>query len=320
LSTAWSEPSPAAAGAPPTGAQFELRRDGQSAVVTEIGAGLRSWRVDGEELLDTFAAEAPADSFRGKVLAPWPNRIRDGRYVFAGAEHRTPVTEPERSTALHGLVLGARFAAVRRSTHGVTLVHDLHARPGYPFDLRVEVRYEIGADGLAVTVRATNASARPAPFGGGLHPYLRAAPGRVDDCTLEIPAAARVPVDERMLPSGAPVAVAGTAYDFTRARRIGPQRIDTCFGSLTRDGDGRARVRLTSPAPAREIVAWMDEAYRFVHVYTADAVDDPARARAGIAIEPITCAPDAFNSGAGLEVLEPGASFIARCGLEARRP
>jgi aldose 1-epimerase len=191
----------------------------------------------------------------------------------------------------------------------------LRARPGYPFALRVEVEYELGDAGLCFALRATNAGDGPAPFGGGLHPYLR---GCADDWVLKIPAATRVPVDGRMLPSGPPVPVAGTEDDFTRARRIGAQRIDTCFGDLARDGEGRARVRLAGPE--REIEVWLDERFRFVHVYTADAVDDPARARAGIAIEPITCAPDAFNSGAGLEVLEPGAAVTARCGLQARRP
>jgi aldose 1-epimerase len=313
LSTAPSEP---AARPAPTGAQIELRRDGARAVVTEVGAGLRSWRAGGVELLDTFAADAAADSYRGKVLAPWPNRVRDGRYVFGGVSLRLPPNEPDRGAALHGLVLDAPFAVTARSTHAVTLAYDLRPRPGYPFALRVEVSYELADDGqLEFALRATNTGDRPAPFGGGLHPYFE---GRADDWTLEIPAATRVPVDERMLPSGPPVAVAGTADDFTRARPVGRRAIDTCFGDLARDGDGRARVRLAGPARAIEL--WLDERFRFVHVYTADAVDDPARARAGIAIEPITCAPDAFNSGAGLEVLEPGASITARCGLRAGRP
>jgi aldose 1-epimerase len=300
----------------PTGAQFELRRDGSVAVVTEAGAGLRSWRIGGEELLDTFAATAPADSYRGKVLAPWPNRIRDGRYRFSGVEHRTPLTEPARSAALHGLVLEERFAVVRRSTHEVVLGHALRPRPGYPFALEIEVAYALDADGLAVTLRATNASDAPAPFGAGFHPYVRAPGGRIDDGVLAVPAATRVPVDERMLPAGPEIAVAGTEYDFTRARRVGAQRLDTCFGRLVRDADGRARVRLGG-AGGREVTVWMDAAFPYVHVYTADAVDDPVRARAGIAVEPVTCAPDAFNTGAGLVVIEPGASFTGRCGLAA---
>jgi len=313
LSTA---PSKSAARAAPTGAQIELRRDGASAIVTEVGAGLRSWRAGGVELLDTFAAEAAADSYRGKVLAPWPNRIRDGRYGFGGASYGLPVNEPERGAALHGLVLDEPFEVVTRSTHVVSLACDLRPRAGYPFALRISIEYELADDGrLEFALRAANTGDRAAPFGGGLHPYFA---GRADDWVLEIPAATRVPVDERMLPSGPPVPVAGTADDFTRARHVGRRAIDTCFGDLARDGDGRARVRLASAT--REIEVWLDERFRFVHVYTADAVDDPARARAGIAIEPITCAPDAFNSGAGLEVLEPGASVTARCGLRAGRP
>lgn len=317
MSSARSEP---AAAPRPTGAQFELRGDGQRAVVTEVGAGLRSWCVDGEELLDTFPADAPADSYRGAVLAPWPNRIRDGRYAFAGVEHRLPVTEPERGTALHGLALDERFRPIARSERAVALRHVLGPRPGYPFTLGLEVRYELGPGGLEVTLRATNESPRPAPFGAGLHPYLRAAGGRADHCLLEVPAATRVPVDERMLPLGPPVAVAGTDHDFTRARRVGAVRLDTCFGDLARDRDGRARVRLVAPGGGREVTVWMDDRFRYAHVYTADAVADPARARAGIAVEPVTCAPDAFNTGAGLEVLEAGASFTARCGLAASGP
>ena len=59
----------------------------------------------------------------------------------------------------------------------------------------------------------------------------------------------------------------------------------------------------------------MDERFRFVHVYTADAVPGPGPPRGGVAIEPMTCAPDAFNSGDGLLALEPGASFAGRWGL-----
>jgi aldose 1-epimerase len=320
LSTAPSEPATAPAAAFPTGAQTELRRGAARAVITERGARLRSWNVGGAELLDTFAAAAPADSYRGAVLAPWPNRIRDGRYRFGGVEHRLAVTEPERSAALHGLVLDERFTVVDRSPAQVTLGCELRDRPGYPFAVRLEVSYALSAGaGLAVTLRASNVGHAPAPFGAGVHPYLRV--GRADDALLEVPAATRVPVDpERLLPIGAPVPVAGTEHDFTRARRVGPLALDACFGGLRCDADGRARVRLAAPGAPRALTVWLEEPFRFVHVYTADAVDDPARARAAIAVEPVTCAPDAFNSGAGLEVLEPGASVTARCGLEAAEP
>src|SRR6266511_94848 len=126
---------------PPTGWQFVLEGAGQRAVVTEVGATLRSWRVGGRELLDTFPVDAPGDGFRGKVLLPWPNRIRGGRYVFGGAEHRLPVTEPERDAALHGLVLWSSFRPLRRSAREIALTHRLHPQPGYPFTLDIEVAH-----------------------------------------------------------------------------------------------------------------------------------------------------------------------------------
>ena len=76
-------------------------------------------------------------------------------------------------------------------------------------------------------------------------------------------------------------------------------------------------MRLSGASGERRLTVWMDASFRFVQMYTADDVPDPERRRGGVAIEPMTCAPDAFNSGDGLVVLEPGASFAGRCGLTA---
>jgi aldose 1-epimerase len=304
---------------PPTGAQFVLQRASQRAVVTEVGATLRSWRVDERQQLDTFQVHEHDDAFRGKVLAPWPNRIRDARYVFAGDEYATGVSEPERGSALHGLVLWVNWRPLRRTADQVALGYVLHPQPGYPFTLGLEAEYRLEPDGLAVTLRATNLGTATAPFGAGFHPYLTFGEPRIDDALLELPARTRQPVDDRLLPAGAPVDVAGTEYDFRAARPIGPLALDTCFGDVERDADGLARVRLTAPDGGRALTLWMDERFSYVHAYTADTLADPVRLRGGIAIEPMTCAPDAFNSGDGLLALVPGASFAGRWGLSTQR-
>ena len=302
---------------PAAGIELTLEHARQRVVVTDIGAALRSWTVRGHELLDTNGPGEPDDAFRGKVLVPWPNRLRDGRYVFDGAEHRTALTEPERGTALHGLATGRRWRAIRSSTRHLTLACDVQPEPGYPFSLQLAVDYELTSAGVVATLHATNAGAKAAPFGAGLHPYLKHEGVEVDDLVLEVPAATYVPLDERRLPTGPPVTVEGTDIDFRRGRRIGAQRLDTCFGDLGRSPSGVACVRLATAGGERQLTVWMDERFRFVQVYTADDVPDPSRRRGGVAIEPMTCAPDAFNSGDGLLVLEPGASFTGRCGLTA---
>jgi len=291
---------------PPTGSQYLLEREGQRAVVTEVGATLRSWRVDDREQLDTFEVDELGDGFRGKVLLPWPNRIRDARYVFAGAEHRTAISEPQRGSALHGLVLWANWQPLRHSSDDVALGHMLYPQPGYPFTLELEVEYRLTAGGLEVTLRATNRGATSAPFGAGFHPCVALR----GDARLELPARTRVPVDERLLPTGPPVPVDGSEFDFRRARPVGSPALDTCFGDLERGADGLARATLAAGADDGAVTVWMDEPFRFLHVYTGDA---------GVALEPMTCAPDAFNSGDGLLTLAPGASFAGRWGLNTQR-
>ena len=293
---------------PPTGAQFELHRGRQRLVVNEIGAGLRSWTVGGQELLARFAPGERDAAFCGRVLVPWPNRVRDGRYAFDGSEQRLELTEPELGNALHGLVLQSRWHGVRTSARRVSLSYELHPGPGYPFALALSVSYELASGGIVMTLHATNVGTARAPFGAGLHPYLTPGTAHVDDMVLEVPAGTHVPVDERLLPSGSATAVDGTELDFRRARRLGALRVDACFGELGRSPAGVARVRVGSQAGAGQLTVWMDERFRFVQVFTADAA---------IAVEPMTCAPDAFNSGEGLVVLEPGASFTGRCGLIA---
>ena len=141
----------------------------------------------------------------------------------------------------------------------------------------------------------------------GVHPYLTLWPVPVEELLLELPAHTYLPLDERLLPVGAPAPVAGTELDFRRARAIGDVPLDTCFGDLDRDHVGIARVVLSTAQDDRRLTVWMDSRFGFTQVYTAG----------GVAIEPMTCAPDAFNSGRGLLVLEPGESFTGRCGLSA---
>jgi aldose 1-epimerase len=302
---------------PATGTQHALERGRQRAVVTEVGATLRSWQVDGMERLDTFGLDSHGTAYRGKVLMPWPNRLRNGRYSFAGRDHATPLTEPERSSALHGLATWVNWHVAERTAGSVTLGYRLHPQPGYPFVLDLGIRYALTDDGLDITLRAGNPGRVAAPFGTGLHPYLALGGGRADDARLKIPAGAWLPVDDQLIPTGEIRPVDGGDLDFRRSRPIGATQVDTCFTGVQRDEDGLAQVALafSSQAGEEELTVWMDGSFAFLQVYTGDEDPDPDRRRRSIAVEPMTCAPDAFNSGRGLLVLAPGEEFSGRCGI-----
>ena len=63
---------------------------------------------------------------------------------------------------------------------------------------------------------------------------------------------------------------------------------------------------------------WADEGFGYFMVYTADKVSDVKRRRSSIAIEPMTCPPDAFRSGESVIHLAPGTSWSARWGISPR--
>ncbi len=298
----------------PSGRQVELARGAQRAVVTEVGAGLRTYTVDGLDVLDGYAEGEMCSGGRGQLLIPWPNRIRDGRYRFGGTDHQTPLSEPERANAIHGLVRWANWELDQPDSDRVIATHVLHPQIGYPFTLGLEVAYTLSGTGLGVAVTATNLGPESLPYGLGQHPYFRVRTDLVDAAVLRVPATAVLEADGRGIPTGRSTAVAGTAQDYRQPRPIGATVLDTCYADLERDGDGMVRVGVAHPDGSPALTVWMDASFAFVMVFSGDTLE-PARRRRGVAIEPMTCAPDAFRSGLGLQVLEPGHRSTAVWGV-----
>jgi len=299
----------------PTGEQFELAHGDQRAVVVEVGGGLRSYSAGGRQLLDGYDADGPITSGRGQVLIPWPNRIEDGAYEFDGRTHQLPLDELPARNAIHGLVRWVGWRVREREESRVVLEHVLHPRPGYPFTLQLALEYTLSGAGLSVSATATNAGADPCPYGCGFHPYLTLGTPAVDDVVLTVPSRTVLSSDDRGIPTGRS-AVAGTEYDFTEPREIGPLRLDNCFTGLEQE-DGVARVELRAPDGAGATL-WLDETFGYVMVFTGDPLPDVARR--SLAVEPMTCPPNAFRSSEGLIRLEPGRSVTSRWGLTPTAP
>lgn len=294
----------------PTGEQFELRHGDQSAVVTEVGAGLRAYRVAGRDCLDGFGAGEMPTGGRGQVLLPWPNRIAGGRYSFGGQDQQLPISEPRHGNASHGLTRWQPWRLVERTSARVSLALTVFPQSGYPFALALELAYSLDDAGLTVRTTARNVGAAPLPFGAGHHPYFTVGTERVDATLLHLPAASRLTTDERLIPTGrAPVA--DTPHDFRQPRAVGDLALDTCYADLTPDADGATRIALIHPDGAPRLTLTLDRHYRYAQVYSGDSLPDPAARRRGLAIEPMTCPANAFNSGEGLIALRPGESFAA---------
>jgi aldose 1-epimerase len=297
----------------PSGTQWMIESAGHRAVVVEVGGGLREYVVDGTEVLSGYGVEEVCPASAGKVLAPWPNRIRDGRYSFGGEVHQLPLTEPTRHNAIHGLVSWVRWRRVDGTDSSVTVEHDVVPQPGYRWPLTLRTTWSVGPDGLTAAHSATNTGREPCPFGLATHPYLRVPGTKIEELSLRVPGRSRLLVDGRMLPIGAAKVTAGE-YDFTEARVIGALELDTAFGELEHDADGRSAVTLTA-ADGRGVQVWADGQFNWWQVFTGDTLP-PARYRQSVAIEPMTCPPDAFRSGRDLIVIEPGQTWQATWGIK----
>jgi aldose 1-epimerase len=202
-----------------------------------------------------------------------------------------------------------------RDADRVRLSHVLHGRPGYPFCLRIEAEYRLHPDnGLQVIVTASNPGSRPAPYGIGSHPYLTAGAPVIDECELTLPAASWLPTTKRGIPAGPPESVEDSGFDFRQPRPIGGTRLDHAFTALLRGDDGRAWVRLAGPHGAA--LLWAGPGYRWLQVFTGDPLDEPHRRRA-LAVEPMTCPPNAFVTGTDLITIEPGGGVRHEWGVRA---
>lgn len=293
---------------PPTGEQFEIVSGDVRTIVTEVGAGLRAVEHRGRPYVETFAASARPPRGAGNILVPWPNRTARGRWTWDGVPQQLALSEPP-ANAIHGLLRHVFYRPGERSAEAITLHAVIPPQPGWPVPLDTSVRFAVDPDGLTVTHTVGNVGADAVPFGVGAHPYIRAGDAETDDCTLTLAASSTLPLDGG-LPTG-PARSAEGDLDFRAGRPLRGRELDHAFGDcVPATGDTLVRHRLTSPDGGVEL--WAEAAFGWVQVFTPD--DHPGRGRA-VAVEPMTCPPDALNSGTGLITLAPGEVWTGSWGL-----
>jgi aldose 1-epimerase len=300
----------------PTGQQFEISAAGYRAVITEVGATLRELQIDGKDIVAGFGQQARVEGGRGQQLMPWPNRIRDGRYSFGGQNYQLPVNETERGTALHGLVRWVPWQLVEHSADGLTQQVVVYPQQGWDSTIVCTVTHRLAEDGLTVTVGCQNVGDRAIPFGYAAHPYFTLGEQQVDDIDITVPASAYLEVEpDRLLPIKVGP-VDGRPEDLRSGGPLGDRVFDTAFTDLefapsTSSASERWQIRLGHAD--RETVIWGDDRHRWIQLYTgADRRD------LGLAIEAMTCGPDAFNTeetADGLVILEPGADYSGQWGV-----
>ncbi|HJU03945.1 MAG TPA: hypothetical protein VJ692_02255 [Nitrospiraceae bacterium] len=291
----------------------------QRAVVSPFGASLRRYflRDDGSEtdLVWGYSGTGNKTGGQGDVLIPFPGRVAYGRYKFEGRTLQLQCNDKEGPNAIHGFLRSVLWSvqetAISRVSFATTIDRDLYESRGYPFSLDVRLSYGLDASGLSCAFTIRNVGPDHAPVGAGFHPYFTVGTIVIDDAEVKIPATHYLELASTLAPTGRVLAVAESAYDSREYRRIGGTQLNHCYVGLERDTSGLVAVSLRNPKTGRTITVEMDGAFTAVVVYTGDAIKQaPRRA---LAIEPMTCATDAFNHPEwGLQRLSPGEEFTGR--------
>jgi aldose 1-epimerase len=288
--------------------RIHLKHGHYTAAVSHIGATLQTLTHRGRDLILGFIGDAPGPHYRGAILAPWPNRVAQGCYDYQGDSYELEINDPANGAAIHGLAFGAAWEVVHQTPSEVTLRHQIESTPGYPFSLQLTATYALSEAGLHWIVSAVNGGKRPAPYGVGPHPYLRAGDGSADDWRLELPAKK---VFEGVTVYAVAVPVGGSIADFSHGRSLQSLVLDDTFTDLATDSSGMTRARLLGRDGGVELV-WDPAECPWVQVYTYDhksdvsGRDEDSSFRTGVAIEPMTCPPYAFNTGTDVISLQPG--------------
>lgn len=296
-----------------SGEQWEIRKGSAAATVVELGGGLRTYSVGTVEILAGYGSGEIALFGRGQVLMPWPNRVRDGRYSYAGQEYQLPLTEPSLGNASHGLVRWLPWRLLSHDESSVRVGATLFPQPGWDGLLELEVTYALGDEGLVVTPLATNRGSVTVPFGYGAHPYVALGETPLAQVVLQAPAHQEMLVDDRMLPTG--TAAVSPDHDFRTPRELGTASLDTAYTQVERDTDGRWEVTVSGLRDRPDVTVWGDEAFPWFQVFTAKGADTGVEGARGIAVEPMSCPADAFNSGIDLLDLEPGQLWTGTWGI-----
>ncbi|MDN4612511.1 aldose 1-epimerase family protein [Arthrobacter burdickii] len=293
---------------PASGTNFTLRAGSSTVVVASLAAALRSFECGGVALTETWGdGDIPAGG-GGILLAPWPNRVADGRWTLHGKEQQLDITEPSKGNASHGLLRNTGYRAVDTGPSSVVLEAEVFPQHGYPFHLLHRATYSLTEEQLTVTQELTNLSSEAAPFALGAHPYLKISDVPTEELTLRILADEVFESDDRSIPTGKrPVS---GQDDLRNGRRVGDLRLDAAFTGLG-VVEGRHEHVLSAP-DGRRVTLWAEESFAYAHVYVSTSYPGVSRA---VAIEPMTAPANAFNSGEGLRWLDPGASFSARWGI-----
>lgn len=249
----------------------------------------------------------------GAHLFPFPNRLANGTYSLDGKSHHLKTRrQTEYGHGLHGYLLDTPLTITARTvTENHALIELVYKQTtpldGYPFLFSFTLTYTLSSNGLTIQTKVTNNGITDMPFGLGSHPYICTGT-TVNKMSLKKEATVLIEVDAELLPTGKRL----PCDKFIDLTPIENTPFDTGYSFPERSE--RAITAIYDPVKDVEIQVWQEnheDAYRYVQLYIPEH-------RQCIAIEPMTCPPNALNTKESLIYLAPNSVYQVAFGISLK--
>ncbi len=251
--------------------------------------------IDGFSSVDN-AIKNITNSFKSAFLSPFVCRMNKGEYGYLNNRYSVNkfYLPPH---AIHGLVYDANYSIINTEANDDEAFTELEFTylaldNGYPHQYTVRHCYTLQANNtLKISSTVTNKTNVPIPYAQGWHPYFTLGES-IDNCTLQFTSKDQLEFDDTLLPTGK-IVVDDRFESDTLLKDI---TLDNCY--LLRPS-GKCILQNKKLA----LIITPNTNYNFLQVYTPES-------RNSIAIENLSGAPDCFNNGLGLTLIEPNSSII----------
>lgn len=279
----------------------ELTSGDYRVALSRTGAALVQLKHQGLNYCPERPSAELVSRYHGSVIAPWANRIRDGRYEYRGTSYQVAVNEKALGNSLHGLSASVDWEVTGLSKSGCRFASIVGETSGYPWRIELMADYELSEEGLSLSFTARNLSEQTAPFSWAFHPYFQLPEAAPQQWMLTLGASNYVAVDERLLPAA--TEAVSREFDFRAGSNCCLIGLDHCFGGFQ---PGETITATLSAEAGKSLEISWDQSSPWVQLH------HPAATPATLVIEPQSAPPDAFNSQVDLVELQPGEQYQAK--------
>ena len=281
-------------------------------IVPEIGGSLAGYWSETDEGPKHWLRPLSVEGLEAKnvlatscfPLVPFSNRIRNGRFSFAGNNVSLPLNFGDHPHAIHGQGWQQPWS-VEEATADTACLSFRHKAGSWPWDFTARQRFALTADTLTIVLEICNQSLQDMPAGLGFHPYFPRTPksgltARVEEVWQ---------IDEEVMP----LHLEPVSGDMDPGAGLLADKIvlDNCYAGWDR------QATVVWPEHRAELIVRASIDLDTLVLFTPPSEDF-------LCIEPVSHCTDAFNLAAagmadtGMMVLSPGQTWAVSMTLQTR--